>query len=243
MMMRTLSQLQLPSAWFADLSAAGWYSFNLADRLGGPDAVSNEVLRALADRLTAVAPGLSSSGVTYVQEVSDTPYVTWTRSDVPFHNDSLFLCKPPHYILLYCDLAATEGGETLVTRADDASRQLSPALREVLERVRVRVRQGDLCFTRSLLTRHPLDGSEVLLFWDPGMSTDSSLEVLGETGDTDVVGQLRQLLRGAEVHRHAWRQGDLLILDNFKVLHARTAFSGCRRLRRLLVGPHASSWK
>lgn len=242
-MTEALTHDLLPADWLAELSSAGCHAFNLAERLGGPGAVTDDVLRGIADRLAALAPGLSSSIVTRVQEVPETPYVTWTRGDVPFHNDSLFLCKPPHYILLYCDLPAAEGGDTLIVRGDDAFRRLGPSLREALGRHRVRVRQGDWCFTRSLLGTHPLDGSRALLFWDPGMSTDSTLEVNGQPLGADVLAQLRALLDTAEVRRHCWRRGDLLVMDNFKVLHARTAFTGPRVLRRVLVGPHASSWQ
>ena len=54
-----------------------------------------------------------------------------------------------------------------------------------------------------------------------------------------IVDELRALFHDANVHRHRWGVGDLLILDNFKTLHARDAFSGPRRLRRLVIGPYA----
>jgi alpha-ketoglutarate-dependent taurine dioxygenase len=240
-MTTTASHLRvLPEDWRTKLSSSGHLAYNLAERLGGPGAVTDDALGNIAAQLATLAPGLSCGPVMHIQEEPGATSTPLTRASVPFHNDRLFLYKPMHYLVLYCDVPAEEGGDTLLVRGDVAFRRLSTPLRESLEGLRVRIRYGECCVTRSLLETHPLDGSRVLLFFDPAIATDCTLEVDGQPLAADILTELRAVLAGAEAHRQRWRIGDVLIIDNFKMLHGRTAYAGRRLLRRVHVGPHAS---
>jgi alpha-ketoglutarate-dependent taurine dioxygenase len=230
----------LPEGWLSDLRTAGYHACNFAERVGGLDSVTDAVLLAIAGRLAALAPGLSCSAIMHIQEEPGSPYAALTSCRLPFHNDHLYFYKPPNYLLFYCDDPGEEGGDTLVVRGDEACRRLNPHLREELERVRIRVRRGDCCIARTLVTTHPLDGSKVLLFSDSSTDAQCKLELGGKLLDAAIIGEVRAVLASLEAHRQRWRAGDLLVLDNIKVLHAREAFRGRRVLRRIAVGPHAA---
>jgi alpha-ketoglutarate-dependent taurine dioxygenase len=227
--------------WLADLCSTGYYSGNLAERLGGSSAVTDEVLLRFARRLTALGRGLSCGPVAHVEEEPGSPYTTMSRFAVPLHNDGLYLYQPPQYLLLYCDSPGAEGGDTLIVCGDDAFRRLSPSLRRRLEHMRLRIRLGDHSVTRGLLSAHPRDGVRVLLFFDPDIATTCTLESEGREVDPNILAEVRALLATSNTHRHHWRAGGLLLIDNFKVLHGRTAFTGARVLRRIVVGSYASA--
>lgn len=230
----------LPHDWLTELSQTGCYAYNLAQRLGGPDQVADAVLLDIASQLAALAPGLSCGRVMHVREEPGSHYAALTQGPVPYHNDHLYFYKLPRYLLLYCDSPAQAGGDTLIVRGDEAFRQMTPALRETLEHLRVRVRMGDCCVTRSLLGTHPIDGSRVLLFADTTSDAVCILEVGGQPLDANLLAELRSLLGALQTRRHRWQRGDLLLIDNIRTMHARTAYTGPRLLRRVSIGPHAA---
>jgi alpha-ketoglutarate-dependent taurine dioxygenase len=226
----------LADDWLSALACAGWYSCNLADRLGGPVRVTDDVLLAIGTRLAGLFPGLTCGPVTRLSEVRDSPYVALSRGAVPFHTENLYLYKPPHYLLLYCDTPADRGGDTLLIRGDEALGCLGPGVREVLERHRVRVRYGDYCVARHLVASHPIDGTRVLLFFEPDPAVSRTLELGAGPLDPAILSELRGAIEACAPRRQRWRTGDLLVIDNFKVLHARTPYEGPRLLRRVVVG-------
>jgi alpha-ketoglutarate-dependent taurine dioxygenase len=235
-MMNDSGHHPLPHGWLSELASAGSYSCNLAERLGGPDRVTDSVLLAIATPLTGLIPGLTCGSVTRLSELQGSPYVALSREAVPFHTENLYLYKPPYFLLLYCDAPADEGGETLLVRGDEALGHLSSGVRELLERTRVRVRYRDYCVARHLVASHPIDGSRVLLFLEPDPAVDRTLEVGAGPLDTAVLSELRGAIAACEVRQQRWQVGDLLFIDNFKVLHARTPYVGPRLLRRVVVG-------
>lgn len=230
----------LPAGALETLGETGSFGCNLAQLLGGPQHVTDAVLQDLAAALAALAPGLSCGAVMQVREEPGSRFAALTCGPVPFHNDHLYFHKPPHYLLLYCDRPALAGGDTLAVRGDQACRQMRPALKARLQALRVRVRMGDCCVARSLIARHPLDGSEVLHFADTVAQENTCLEVDGRPLEAGIVQELRALLGSLEARTQHWAVGDLLLLDNHRVLHARTAFTGPRLLRRVTIGPHAA---
>jgi alpha-ketoglutarate-dependent taurine dioxygenase len=230
----------LPESWQELLTSQGFFTCHLSDASVRNGLVSDEVLHGIASKIAQRSPGLSTGSITRIREEPASPYATLTRDAVPFHNDGLYKFKPPHYLLLYCDQPATTGGETLLARGDIAYQRLSCSTREALTRRRVRIRLDEYCITRSLIETHPLDDSSVLLFMDPEVSRNCTLEIDGQAVSSELLDELRDLISSVPPYRHTWRAGDLLLIDNFKTIHARAAFEGERELRRIVIGPHAS---
>lgn len=230
----------LPDDWLSELSRTGCFACNLAERLGGLERVTDEVLLDVASGLAALVPGLSCGRVMHIREEPGSRYAALTTGAVPYHNDHLYFYKLPQFLLLFCDSPADEGGDTLIVRGDEALRTMSPGLRERLAGLRVRVRMGDCQVTRSLIATHPIDGAPVLLFADTASDDVCILEVGGRPMEGELLEALRSLLASLDARRHRWRAGDLLLIDNLRTMHARTAYAGPRRLRRVSVGPHAA---
>jgi alpha-ketoglutarate-dependent taurine dioxygenase len=62
----------------------------------------------------------------------------------------------------------------------------------------------------------------------------------GGTIPDDVVGHLAEAYASAS-HRFPWREGDLLVLDNMRVAHARNAFDGPRRILTAMAGTRSDA--
>ncbi len=173
--------------------------------------------------------------VTRVEPVSGSPYTTLTTDAVPFHNESVYTDCPPRYLILFCEEPG-RGGETLLVRGDLIVLRLEASIRRRLRRLPVRSAAGGLSTVRPLIIRHPKSGEAVLFYLDPSLSESCSLTVQGEPLPSEILSAIRRELADPTlIHVHRWRRNDLLILDNYRVLHARRAFSGKRCLRRVLV--------
>ena len=172
----------------------------------------------------------------------------YTNGEVPFHWDGAFAGKIPHYIIFHCDAASADsgGGETLFC---DTLRLLAAAPKDLVKKWR----QIDITytpekivhyggtFTSPLITRHPETHQEVLRFAEPVFDLNPvQLEVhgLADVSETDFLTDLHQRLhRDAFCYRHSWRTGDLVIADNYVLLHGRREFAPAvkRQIRRVNV--------
>jgi hypothetical protein len=158
--------------------------------------------------------------------------VPWGRSfaatsrETPLHSDSqLWRGVPPHVQLMFCDRAAAEGGETLLCDTwdllDRIERTDGALLSELFDRTRsisfvfgdvfgptVCLRGGSLVFTHSP-RREPSD---------------------------PVAARLAEFIASTPLARVRVLDGEVLVADNHRLLHGRTAFSdGRRHFTRLLA--------
>jgi alpha-ketoglutarate-dependent taurine dioxygenase len=210
----------------------GYFAGNLGPLTAG------DLLR-LGRQLSTLGKNLAPSPVMEVKRVPDSEYATLTRSKVPFHNDGVYRRVPPCYLMLYCQAPGSRGGDTLLARGDALARRLDRKTRNLLGRLRVRYTLGLSSASRRLLLKHPRDGTPVIFFGDPGLAENYRLAALGKTRIEDTIAALRTALGEprALCHRQRWQRHDLLIIDNYKVLHARTAYEGNRVLKRVEIGP------
>lgn len=171
----------------------------------------------------------------------------YTNRAVPFHWDGAFAGQIPHYIIFHCDAAPEEaGGETLfcdtvrLLRAAPASRVETWRQIEISYTTEKVVHYGGT-FTSPLLTRHPTNGKEILRFAEPVFDLNPvRLEIhgLSEALQTDLLTDLHERLRDdAFCYAHGWRSGDIVIADNYILLHGRREFAQAakRRIRRVNV--------
>src|SRR5260370_36203377 len=149
---------------------------------------------------------------------------------------------PPRYLILYCEEPGSQGGQTLFARGDEIAGKLDPHTRGLLRRRRFRIGLNDLCAARRLLVKHPRDGTPVLFFGNPALAANLRVSAARGVPVGRVVAALQATLSDSRVicYRHHWKRHDLLVFDNFKVLHARTAYLGNRRLKRIEVSPRGS---
>ena len=172
----------------------------------------------------------------------------YTNGEVPFHWDGAFAGRIPHYIFFSCDLAPApgSGGETLFC---DTSLVLAHApleQRERWEHTRVTYTTEKIVhyggtFSSPMICRHPLTREEVLRFAEPVFDLNPvMLEIDGipEPAQPAFLTDMHERLRGADVcYWHQWQPGDVVIADNYVLLHGRTAFApnAERKIRRVNI--------
>jgi alpha-ketoglutarate-dependent taurine dioxygenase len=177
---------------------------------------------------------------------TDTRNYLYTNHDVPFHWDGAFVSRAPHYIIFHCDVAPTSGGETLFCDTTRLLTNASAEVRELWERIVITystekvVHYGGI-FTSPMVVQHPLNGRPVLRYAEPVVDLNPvELVILGlnDMGQHEFIADMRQRLNDERCcYSHAWATGDLVIADNYTLLHGRRAFaSGVQRhIRRVNV--------
>lgn len=178
----------------------------------------------------------SGANSIHVEPIPGSPHRSLTRRHVPFHNEAAYLARPPRLIAFYCHVAPQAGGETILARGDVAAKTLDERTFETLSRLQVSAQLGEHRASRPLIIRHPARNVQVLFYMDPLVSRDAALVANGSPLPHPMLRKVRAALRGrAIVTSHRWATGDLLLIDNFFVLHSRNAFSGSRRIERMLI--------
>ncbi|MEP9380578.1 TauD/TfdA family dioxygenase [Aquabacter sp. CN5-332] len=141
----------------------------------------------------------------------------------PFHTDLAHWKPPPRYLLLRCQV----GYEDVPTLLIDGQRLIASISRNALSRALFkprRPRNGALTLIRLLETRDGFD----MLRWDEIFLRPASR--VGEAVDQLV----RDWLKRAEPTAVAlFRPGDTLIIDNWRMLHARSPIPDGREDRSI----------
>jgi alpha-ketoglutarate-dependent taurine dioxygenase len=172
----------------------------------------------------------------------------YTNHAVPFHWDGAFVSRVPHYIFFHCDLAPTEGsgGETLFC---DSTRVLSYASTEceeqwkqtVITYTTEKVVHYGGTFTSPMVAKHPLNDTLVLRYAEPVDDINPVELVIHNLSDEEqakFISNMGHRLNDERVcYAHRWQTGDVVIADNFTLLHGRRAFEHgtVRDIRRVNV--------
>jgi L-tyrosine isonitrile desaturase/decarboxylase len=172
----------------------------------------------------------------------------YTSGAVPFHWDGAFAGRVPRYIFFHCDVAPplASGGETLFCDTTRLLSLASPAERERWSRIAITYTTEKIVhyggtFTSPLITAHPDGVEEILRFAEPVADLNPvRLEIKGLTGQTEreFLEEMHRRLRDERAsYVHRWMDGDVLIADNYRLLHGRRAFtqSAERRIRRVNI--------
>lgn len=179
---------------------------------------------------------------------ADAQNYLYTNREVPFHWDGAFVGRIPHYIFFHCDVAPAtgNGGETLFC---DTIRLLERApleRREMWEQTTITYTTEKIVhyggsFTSPMIERHPVSGEKVLRFAEPVVDLNPvqlDIEGLPEEAQVALLDDMHARLNDDEVcYAHEWKSGDVVIADNFVLLHGRRAFaeSAARRIRRVNI--------
>jgi alpha-ketoglutarate-dependent taurine dioxygenase len=210
---------------------------------GVPLHPGNQALRAMAAELGSVSTrglshraGLVESGA--VQRVQALPgrvvdqFAKSLRSAgsdaFALHTDESFCLQPARWVLLHCWQPADLGGDTLLLTADEMLAQAPREARIALEQLRLPYPCGD---------RVTIEPSGAARF-----NTEEVECAALRRGIPLSLPQRGWLARFEQFFARNARRlrldaGDLLIIDNWRVLHGRTAFaaSSGRLLKRLRV--------
>jgi hypothetical protein len=143
---------------------------------------------------------------------------------LPFHTELSHRTRPCRYLLLGCIDPGLPAAATMLL--DWRTLGFSREELDLLEDAPVLVRTGRRSFYSTILSP-----GGAFLRYDPGC-----LEALEERG-RQALSLVGDRIAGARSEAHHWRQGDILIIDNWRVLHGRSPSdrgSG-RSLARILI--------
>lgn len=179
---------------------------------------------------------------------SDAKNYIYTTAAVPFHWDGAFVGKIPHYILFSCEVAPPEnsGGETTFADGTAIVGSASPQQRALWESTSItystqKVVHYGGSFTSPMVVSHPSTREKVLRFAEPVHDLNPvvlDIPNLAASQRESLVSEMAALLRDPRFcAAHSWRAGDVLIADNFALLHGRNAFvhATLRHIRRVNI--------
>jgi alpha-ketoglutarate-dependent taurine dioxygenase len=232
------SLAEIPTPWLEELVAA--HRVAVLRQLGPP--LEAKALEAYARRMGELLRW--PFGYVLELQVSETPRnYLFTRDHVEFHWDGAFAEAEPRYLLFQCREAPAEGGESLYSDTTRAWARSSDAVRRWLRGCVCRYRQernahygGDI--TVPVVAEDAVTGEVVLRYAEPVKGIGGTVpELLGPDGAIDLDGSTRLAahLREALYHpevclTHRWESGDVVMVDNRRLLHGRRAFGArCQR--------------
>lgn len=173
----------------------------------------------------------------------------FTEGDVPLHWDGAFYHEP-RFLLFHCLQAPApgSGGETLFVNTEQVWQAASPEQKTAWKQYYLSFKTEKLAhyggsITRQLVNQHPDTGEHILRFAEPvgeHYLNPVDVAVLGESEQqtASILSDLSSIMRQPEhCYQHCWQPGDLLIADNFSLLHGRNAFQqySPRHLRRIQI--------
>jgi alpha-ketoglutarate-dependent taurine dioxygenase len=171
---------------------------------------------------------------------------------VPVHWDGMYMPMIPAFQIFQCVRAPErdDGGQTTFSNTLRILEDVDPKTRALWERVTATYRIKVMAHyggkaTSPLITPHPETGVPVLRYNEPPREdvkflNRPELEFSGVAPEQ--VKELQEGLRAAiydprHLYAHEWRTGDMVVADNYVLLHGRMAFtSGSKRhLRRVHI--------
>ncbi|TVL89314.1 TauD/TfdA family dioxygenase [Streptomyces sp. SAJ15] len=173
-------------------------------------------------------------------------------SYMPMHWDGMYREQIPEFQVFQCVRApgVDNGGETTFSNTPAVLRDTDPETVAKWSAVTGTYHREtdfyDSVTTSPLVTTHPVTGTPVIRYNEPTAADDADFvnhPDLRFTGlPDDEMAEAHRTLRAAlydpaHLYAHSWRTGDLVVTDNYTLLHGRNAFtSGApRHLRRVQV--------
>jgi alpha-ketoglutarate-dependent taurine dioxygenase len=150
-------------------------------------------------------------------------YANVNAEHLDLHTDGSFEPVPPTYMLMYCETPADEGGDSLLASGDRLFKHLSlehPGYLAALSKpAAFTITRDDRTAKRAVFT--PVNGRLRLAFRS---GNDIRLEI--DSKAVTAFDHVRAWLRDpANCIHYKLGAGDILIFDNTRMLHGRTAFS------------------
>jgi alpha-ketoglutarate-dependent taurine dioxygenase len=191
------------------LASSGWYVFTAA----GIVNLSDEV-EIVAQQLGEIIPGRGRQRVEHlVPRSASTAYAGSLSSQyglaaLPLHIDTAHWPTPCRYLVMACAAGGPQPTSTVLL--DSRQIQLSETESAACDRALFLIRNGRNSFYGSIR-----ENGRPFLRIDPGcmspLSTDGELALCA----------FRTERQEATYYRHEWRGGEILVIDNWRVLHGR----------------------
>lgn len=167
---------------------------------------------------------------------TNTDQLGYTDAEIGLHTDQPFLDRPPRYQLLHGIRAADRGGDTVLADGATAFRYLASIdgeAADILLRTPVRFHRRQREFQREvtapIVTVH---GDRIQIRSSYFTIAPCQLPFERVTPWYRAHDRFVRLLRDPRHHfRFAIRPGDVVLYDNHRMLHGRTAFAGPRWIR------------
>jgi L-tyrosine isonitrile desaturase/decarboxylase len=171
---------------------------------------------------------------------------------VPLHWDGMYRPQVPEFQIFHCVRAprAGQGGRTTfsntVLALDHAPAHMRALWNSVTGSYQRKMEFYDSKTISPIVDSHPLRGFPVIRYNEPpgkGYGQFVNPPILEFSGvGVDELGEFHRSLREAlyspdNFYAHEWQEGDLVVADNFSLLHGREAFEtkAPRHLRRVHV--------
>ena len=170
------------------------------------------------------------------------------NSYIPMHWDGMYREEVPEMQVFYCKQAPnhTEGGRTIFTNTKKILEDLNIVTKKRWEKIRFSYQRKmefyDSKTSAPLICKHQEKDFSVLRFCEPPKKSDTQFknhpgfEIHG--GNENDLNYLRELLYdGKYLLSHQWMTGDLVLADNFTLLHGREEFrsGSARHLQRVQI--------
>lgn len=171
---------------------------------------------------------------------------------VPLHWDGMYRPQVPEFQMFHCVSApqGNQGGRTTFSNTRLALERASSSRRDLWSKVtgvyHRKMEYYDSKTVAPVVTSHPVKGFSVIRYNEPPREHDDSFlnhPTLAFKGvenqkTADFHHTLREALYSPEnFYAHCWQTGDIVISDNYTLLHGREAFTSgaARHLRRVHV--------
>ena len=171
---------------------------------------------------------------------------------VPLHWDGMYRPQVPEFQIFHCVKApqASQGGRTTFSNTVSALEGASASVKELWSDVtgsyQRKMEFYDSKTVSPIVDTHPRRGFSVIRYNEPpqaGFGNFVNPPILEFTGvSRDQVAEFHRTLRAAlyapeNFYAHEWQEGDLVVADNFSLLHGREGFEtkAPRHLRRVHV--------
>lgn len=174
------------------------------------------------------------------------------NSYVPMHWDGMYRKEVPEFQVFHCVNApeSNQGGRTTFSHTPRAIEKAPKEVRKLWSRTTAvyerKMEFYDSKTVAPIICKHPVRGFPVIRYCEePQMGDEtfvnpSRFEFKGI--EADEVKELHRSLRAAlydpeNFYAHSWESGDIVITDNYTLLHGREAFTSgsARHLRRVHI--------
>lgn len=189
------------------------------------------------------------------------------HSYVPMHWDGMYRLQVPEYQIFHCNIAPLDGhgGRTTFSNTNLVLKNATAKDRELWNKA-TGIYEREMEFYNSkvvapIISKHPYRDMEVIRYNEPPSEDKGhfvnppNLKFL--SGDDEMDMEFHRSLKEAlykpsNFYAHEWKNGDIVIADNFTLLHGREEFisKSPRHLRRVQVlsnppleNPHLETYK
>lgn len=172
----------------------------------------------------------------------------YSHEAVPFHWDGAFyIC--PHLLIFHCIKAPAinSGGETLFVDTEKIIKSLSAIEQQAYENISLyyetekKAHYGGKIKT-PLISTHPKTSMPILRYAEPVNSQLNpvflQIQDMNNSEKENLIKTMKAKLYDKKFcYQHTWKDDELIIADNFSLLHGRNAFSknSKRHLRRIQI--------